>query len=93
MCHELDEDKVLDLLEEKQKPGGLIFEHHVPDLFPGTPSIPFINMGCRIYVDIMKGGNIVANMELNYTSVHSSSIKEWDVVNCVNRGIVILVRC
>jgi len=34
LCHELNEDKVLDLLEEKQKPGGLIVEHHVPDLFP-----------------------------------------------------------
>lgn len=33
-CHEMDEDRVLDLLEEKQKPGGLIFEHHVTDLFP-----------------------------------------------------------
>ena len=35
MCHELNEDKVLDLMEDKQKPGGLIVEHHVPDLFPG----------------------------------------------------------
>ena len=33
-CHELDEDKVLDLLEMKQKPGGLIIEHHVTDIFP-----------------------------------------------------------
>lgn len=33
-CHEMDEDKVLDLLEQKQKAGGLIVEHHVTDLFP-----------------------------------------------------------
>jgi adenylate kinase len=32
--HELDEDKLLDLLEEKQKGGGLILEHHVTDIFP-----------------------------------------------------------
>ena len=32
--HELNEDKLLDLLEEVQKPGGLILEHHVTDLFP-----------------------------------------------------------
>jgi adenylate kinase len=33
-CHELDEDPLLDLLEEKQKAGGLILEHHVTDIFP-----------------------------------------------------------
>jgi adenylate kinase len=33
-CHDMNEDKVLDLLEDKQKPGGLIIEHHVTDLFP-----------------------------------------------------------
>ena len=32
--HELEEDKLLDLLEEKQTPGGLIVEHHVTDIFP-----------------------------------------------------------
>jgi len=32
--HDLNEDKLLDLLEEVQKPGGIIFEHHVTDIFP-----------------------------------------------------------
>jgi len=32
--HELDEDKLLDLLEQKQAPGGIVLEHHVTDIFP-----------------------------------------------------------
>jgi len=34
--HELDEDRLLDLLEEKvgKGDGGFVLEHHVPDLFP-----------------------------------------------------------
>ena len=34
--HEIEEDKLLDLLEPKlgQGEGGVIVEHHVPDLFP-----------------------------------------------------------
>jgi len=34
--HELDEDPLLDLLEEKvgKGDGGYVVEHHVPDLFP-----------------------------------------------------------
>ena len=32
--HDLDEDKLIDLLEDKQKAGGLIVEHHVTDIFP-----------------------------------------------------------
>ena len=34
--HELDEDPLLDLLEEKvgKGEGGFVVEHHVPDLFP-----------------------------------------------------------
>ena len=32
--HELNEDKLLDLLEEKQAAGGIVVEHHVTDIFP-----------------------------------------------------------
>jgi len=32
--HGINEDKLLDLLEERQAPGGLIVEHHVTDMFP-----------------------------------------------------------
>ena len=32
--HFLEEDKLLDLLEEKQKPGGIIVDHHGTDIFP-----------------------------------------------------------
>ena len=33
-CNDLDEDKLLDLVEERQTQGGLIIDHHVADIFP-----------------------------------------------------------
>lgn len=33
-CHELDEDKVLDIMEQRLKDGGVIVEHHATDIFP-----------------------------------------------------------
>jgi adenylate kinase len=33
-CHELEEERLLDLLEVRQVGGGLILEHHVTDIFP-----------------------------------------------------------
>nr|ACO10533.1 Adenylate kinase isoenzyme 6 [Caligus rogercresseyi] len=33
-CHELDEDPLLDSLEAHAAKGGLLIDHHIPDLYP-----------------------------------------------------------
>nr|ADD38584.1 Adenylate kinase isoenzyme 6 [Lepeophtheirus salmonis] len=33
-CHELNEDALLDSLEEPASIGGLLIDHHIPDLYP-----------------------------------------------------------
>ena len=32
--HNLEEDKLLDILEERQKIGGIIIDHHMTDIYP-----------------------------------------------------------